>query len=369
MRTFVVFKVITRNWLRSRSGLFFSFLFPVMFLLLFGSIFSGSSSSIPLTIQNNDVTGGVPTPLSSGFVAALNSTHVLYVTSLPTTSNVTAYVYEQASSFGGDPRVLVIPRGFEANITAGKSVKVSYTSSPADQLGGQVASVVSGVDDSFSFKFANQQPLIALSSISASVRSLTQVDYYMPGLIAAFMMTNGIIGLTNTATEFKRTGLTKRLSATPLTKLEWILGNVLSQTVLAVVLAAVMIVLGIVIFHTSVTIDVYTALILVAGAILFSGIGMTLAGLVKDPEAAAGLGNAIAFPMMFLSGTFWPVSIMPSFLQLVARVLPLTYVSEGLRDTMVVGNTSAALLNLGAVSAFAVAFIVIGAKVTRWMEG
>jgi ABC-2 type transport system permease protein len=60
---------------------------------------------------------------------------------------------------------------------------------------------------------------------------------------------------------------------------------------------------------------------------------------------------------------------MPSFLQLAARVLPLTYVSEALRDTMVVGNTSAALLNLGAVSAFAVAFIVVGAKVTRWMEG
>lgn len=242
MRIIVVFKAVTRNWLRSRSGLFFSFLFPVVFLLLFGSI-------------------------------------------------------------------------------------------------------------------------------PASVRSLTPVDYYMPGLIAAFVMINGIIGLTNIATEFKRTGLTKRLSATPLTKLEWILGNVLSQTVLAVVLAAVMIVLGISIYHTVVTIDLYTALILLTGAILFSGIGMTLAGLVKDPEAAVGLGNAVAFPMMFLSGTFWPVAIMPGFLQALARVLPLTYFSEGLRDSMVVGNVYAALLNLGVTAAFAVAFIAIGAKVTRWREG
>jgi len=364
-----VFKAITRNWLRSRSGLFFSFLFPVMFLLLFGSIFGNSTSSIPLTVQNNDLVGGVPTSLSTSFIAALNSTHILIVSILPASSNVTTYVYDQGSSFGGDPRVIVIPPGFATNLTAGRPVELSYTSSPADQLGGQVESVISGVVDSFNFKFANQQPLIGLSLVSASVRPLSQVDYYMPGLIAAFMMTNGIIGLTNVATEFKRTGLTKRLSVTPLTRLEWILGNVLSQTVLAVVLAAVMIVLGIGIYHTAVTIDLYTALILFAGAILFSGIGMTLAGLVKDPEAAAGLGNAIAFPMMFLSGTFWPVSIMPGFLQVLARVLPLTYFSEGLRDSMVVGNVSAALLNLGVTVAFAVAFIVIGGMVTRWREG
>jgi len=368
MRVVVVFKAITRNWLRSRSGLFFSFLFPVMFLLLFGSIFGSSASSIPLTVQNNDLVGGVPTPLSSSFLAALNTTHILHVSTLAPGSNVTTYVYDQASSFGGDPRVLVIPHGFAANITGGRAVELSYISSPADQVGGQVESVISGVADSFNFQLVKQQRLIVLSTTPASVRSLNQIDYYMPGLIAAFMMTNGIIGLTNVATEFKRTGLTRRLSATPLTKLEWVLGNVLSQAVLAVVLAAVMIVLGIGIYNTTVTIDLYTALTLLAGAVLFSGIGMTLAGLVKDPEAAAGLGNAIAFPMMFLSGTFWPVSIMPDFLQALARILPLTYFSEGLRDSMVVGNIPAALLNLGVTCGFAVSFIVIGAKVTRWKE-
>ncbi len=368
MRVTVVFKAITRNWLRSRSGLFFSFLFPVMFLLLFGSILGGTTNSIPLTVQNNDVSGGIPSPLSHSFVSALNSTKVLRVTTLPTSSNVSAYIQNQASSFGGDPRVLVIPRGFSANVTAGKPVKLSYTSSPADQLGGQVASVISGVASSFNFQFANQHPLIGIAYISASVRSLTQVDYYLPGLIAAFMMTNGVIGLTSIASEFKRTGLTKRLSATPLTKLEWILGNVLSQAILAILLAAVMIALGIGIYRTVVTIDLYTGALLASGAILFSGIGMTLAGLIKDPEAAAGLGNAIAFPMMFLSGTFWPVAIMPAFLQSFAKVLPLTYFSEGLRDSMVVGNVSAALLNLGATAAFAIAFIAIGARVTRWRE-
>jgi len=58
---------------------------------------------------------------------------------------------------------------------------------------------------------------------------------------------------------------------------------------------------------------------------------MMIAGLVKDPEAASGIGNAIALPMMFLSGSFWPVEIMPKYLQTIAKFLPLTYFSDGSR--------------------------------------
>jgi len=368
MKVVAVFKAVTRNWLRSRSGLFFSFLFPVIFLLVFGSIFGASTSSIPLTVQNGDASGGAATRLSQTFVGALNSTKVLRIAELAPSANATAYIRAQAGVFGGDPRLLLIPKGFGANITAGLPVKLTYISSPADQLGAEVGGIISSVANAFNFQLAGTRQLIGLSYLSSSVRPLRQVDYYMPGLIAAFMMTNGVIGLTSVATEFRRTGLTKRLSATPLTKLEWMVGNVVSQTVLALLLAAVMILLGEGVFHTTVTVDAYTLITLVSGAVLFSGIGMTLAGLVKDPEAASGLGNAIAFPMMFLSGTYWPVDIMPSYLQAAARVLPLTYFSDGLRDAMLVSNTSALLVNLGVVAAFAVAFVAVGASVTRWKE-
>ncbi len=371
MRVMVVFKAVTKNWLRSRSGLFFSFLFPVMFLLVFGSIFGNSNNSVPLTVQNNDQSGGVPTGLSQSFVTALNSTKVLSIKLLPVSENVTAYVQKQASSYGGDPRVLVIPAGFAANVSGRppSAVKLTYISSPSDTLGPQVGGIITSVSNAFNFKIANAQQVISVASVSSSSRVLKYIDYYMPGLIAAFMMTNGVIGLTSIATEFKRSGLTKRLSATPLTKLEWIVGNVMSQAVLALLLAAVMILLGIGIYKTTVTINVTTIAILVMGAVLFSGIGMTLAGLVRDPEAASGLGNALAFPMMFLSGTFWPVSIMPSFLQAAARALPLTYFSDGLRNSMVVGNSSAALSNLGVTAVLAVVFILVGARATRWKEG
>ncbi|MDA4128275.1 MAG: ABC transporter permease [Thaumarchaeota archaeon] len=368
-RTLAIFTAVTRNWLRSRSGLFFSFLFPVIFLLLFGSIFSGNgSSTYNLSVQNNDLGPGGHSALSKQFIQALNSTKVLNLKNVSSTADIASYTRNASSFVNGNPRVLVIPEGFQANISKGLPVALAYFSSPADQAAPVVAGVISSAANAFNFIIAGAHPLISFSYQSTSVKVLRQVDYYIPGITGAFMMTNGVIGLTNIATEFKRRGITKRLSATPLTKLDWILGNVLSQAVLAIALTAVMIALGVGLFQSAVTIDAYTVVIVILGALLFSGMGMLLAGLVKDPEAASGLGNAIAFPMMFLSGTFWPIEIMPKFLQQVAQVLPLTYFADGLRDSMILNNTSAATTNIMIVGALAIVFVGLGALVTRWKE-
>jgi len=371
MRVTVVFRAITRNWVRSRRGLFFSFLFPVAFLLVFGSLFSGTGNgSLSLTVQNLDVSGGSPTGLSQGFIAALNQTQVLSVNVISPSVSIASYIKNETGFFGSDPRVLVIPPGFSADVTSRPPVPVNLTfiSEPDDQAAPDVEGVISSVATGFDFRIANTSQLIKLSSQPTSTRPLKTIDYYVPGLIAAFMMTNGVIGLTNIATEFKRTGLTKRLSATPLTKMEWITGNVLSQGLLALMLAALMIVLAKALFASDVTINLITVVTLVAGAITFAGIGMTLSGLVTDPESAVGLGNAVAFPMMFLSGTFFPLAFGPGYLQTIAKVLPLTYFSDALRDSMVVGNASASVVNLGATAAFGVAFILVGAKVTTWKQ-
>lgn len=216
--------------------------------------------------------------------------------------------------------------------------------------------------------------LLVLGGIYGNPRSPGQsvgqdtASYFLPGLTAAFIMTNGVIGLTNIGSELKRNGVLRRLSATPLTKLEWLLGNFLSQIVLALALAAVMLTIGVALFNVNISVNAYTLAALLLGVLLFSGLGMSLAGLVNDPEAASGLGNAIAFPMMVLSGTFWPVSSMPSYLQTVARALPLTYFADGLRDSMVSSDFSAASTDLVVVAAFATVLILLGARFTQWKE-
>ena len=62
---------------------------------------------------------------------------------------------------------------------------------------------------------------------------------------------------------------------------------------------------------------------------------MILTRIVKEAQSAAAAANALIFPMMFLSGSFFPLEMMPGFLQTFARILPLYYVNEGLRASMV----------------------------------
>jgi ABC-2 type transport system permease protein len=417
-RILIIFIAITRNWLRSRSGVFFSLLFPLMLLLVFGSVFGGGGGgAYSLQIQNQDLQpNGTATSLSSTFIHALNETKTLSIKEIPASADPKEFVKNATQFFGGRQRLLLIPQGFQSNLLNGTTkvrLNVTYTTtlyflqnfgqglseaqkqgiaqgltdlnstlsrlssnstsliyiSESDDAGGQIVKgIITSIANSFNYRVIGAQPIINLSIESLAVRTLHPIDYYVPGYIGAFIMTNGIIGLTNIATEFKRRGILKRLSATPLSRFEWIAGNILSQTLFAVTLTALMILVGMLVFNVSVVIDVYSAALIFVGAILFSGIGMLLAGLVKDQEAANGIGNAVAFPMMFLSGSFWPVDIMPPFMQSIARVLPLTYFSDGLRASLILQNSSMALFNLGVVAALAVLFITLGSIFTQWRE-
>jgi len=210
--------------------------------------------------------------------------------------------------------------------------------------------------------------VIVFNHDTISSTQFRQVDFYIPVITAAFIMTNGIIGLTSTNSEFKRRGVIKRLSITPLTKMDWVVGCILSQTLLNVILSFVMIGTGWLVFSVHVIPDVPTILMFFLGSLMFSGIGMILGGIIKDIEAANAVGNAIAFPMMFISGTFFPLEMMPSYLQAVAKALPLTYVSDGLKATMITQIPETIWFNMVVVAVLAAVFIVVGAWVTRWKE-
>ncbi len=419
MKFVTIFKAVTRNWIRSRSGLFFSILFPILLLIVFGAIFSGvgGTSTYSLWIQNLDRTSsGQPTDLSSGFVSALNSTKTFSIHDVPSTENATDYVREQLGPLGGNMRILIISKGFQDDLTNGTlkvrvgisydtlnmsfqyfsanltdtqkamigeglvqmqqlnssmpDVKTSLTimMDPSDQSSGIVQSIVSSVANAFNFEMIGAKNVITFNQTSVSNTQFRSIDFYIPGITAAFIMTNGIIGLTSTNTEFKRRGIVKRLSITPLTKIDWVIGCILSQTLLNIMLTFIMIGAGWLIFNVRVIPDLFTVALIFVGSVMFAGIGMTLSGVIKDIEAASAIGNAIAFPMMFLSGTYFPIEIMPTYLQSVSKALPLTYFSEGLKASMITKFAEGLWFNLAVVGALAIGFIVLGAFVTRWKE-
>lgn len=416
MKALTIFKAVIKNWMRSRSGLFFSILFPVLLLIVFGGIFSGigGASQYSLFVQNLDmeIPSNTPSQLSIAFIEALNSTETFSMTSVPIEENATEYARDKLGPLGGSIRILLINEGFEEDLLNGTlkirigiifdtiqyfdqyltgsqreavlegltqmeqlnasipDAKASLTVmlDPADQSAGIVKSIIMSAANAFNYELIGAENVIEFNEESVSTTHFSTVDFYIPGITAAFIMTNGIIALTATTTEFKRRGIIKRLSITPLTKIDWILGNILCQTLLNLMLAAIMIGLGWIIFNVRVVPDVLSIAMILLGSIMFSGIGMTLSGFTKDAEAASAIGNAIAFPMMFLSGTYFPLELMPSFVQTISKVMPLTYFSEGLKHAMIYKNPEGVYLNLAVVAVLAVIFIMVGSLVTRWKE-
>jgi ABC-2 type transport system permease protein len=238
----------------------------------------------------------------------------------------------------------------------------------SDQSAMIVRNIITSVANAFNYQLIGAENVIQFIQTPVTSTRLTNIDFYIPGVTAAFIMTNGVIGLTSNTSEFKRRGVIKRLSLTPLSKMDWIIGNILSQTLLNLLLTAMMLALGWVIFNVRIIPDAFAILLIFLGSVMFSGIGMLLSGLVKDVEAASAIGNAIAFPMMFLSGTYFPLEIMPSYLQTFAKILPLTYFSEGLRYAMIYNYPEGTYVNIAIVAALAVGFIIVGSLVTKWKE-
>ncbi len=115
-------------------------------------------------------------------------------------------------------------------------------------------------------------------------------------------------------------------------------------------------------------IDIFTVALVLTGTMTFVGLGMIFAAILKSEESASSASTMIIFPLMFLSGTFFSIDLMPSFLKVIAQISPLTYLNYGLRDVMISGNTSDATPQSGIVAVIGVVFFAIGVMLMKWKE-
>jgi ABC-2 type transport system permease protein len=100
----------------------------------------------------------------------------------------------------------------------------------------------------------------------------------------------------------------------------------------------------------------------------FAGPGMIIASFVKDEEMAGNAASIISFPMMFLSSSLFLVDQMPWFLQIVAKISPLTYPNDGLRAAMVTGNGSVILTCMAIIGVLAFMFFGLGVVTLKWKD-
>jgi ABC-2 type transport system permease protein len=357
-------KAFGMQYLRSRTGTFFALIFPVVLILLFGAIFSGSgSTSLPIYVQDLDQSSE-----SQAFVQALQSNSLLIYNAVPAAVNITAYIRENSINLA-----LVIPKGFQANVSRAKylhdptaTITVTLYGDPTQSSFGVAASAVAGVVTGYNFQVAQALPVVHMATDTVSQRGEKYIDLFLPGIIGFTCLTTPLFGMTGICAEYRVRKYFKFLATTKLSKAEWLAAKIIFYILLMLASVALIMTAGVLVFHMDGTITPVAILLIAAGTVEFTSLGMLLGIFIRDQETAAAIANAIGFPMMFLAGSFFPLDLFPSYLRAVANFLPLTYLNEGLRATMVLGNDATALVDLAVTAVFAGACFIIAARGLSW---
>jgi len=339
--------------------LFFGLIFPVILILIFGAIFSsGFSGTITLYVQNHD-----DGQVSASFVDALNHTGTVNAVLVSPSENFSQYLSTHSASDG-----IVIPDGFSANYIAGDPVNVTVYGNPSQSSSAIVSGTVTGVANGFNLQRYGGSPIIGIIQTTAQAQVTEYIDFLVPGLIGFSILVSPMFSLVNISSEYKRTKLFKQLSLTPLTKIEWLASKVLFYILLSAASFLLMVTVGVFVFGLHIALSLWLIPFLILGPMLFASLGMLVGTVSKSTETASVVGNVITFPMMFLSGTFFPISLMPTYLQQFAHVLPLFYIIDGLNGVMIYSNYAQAAIDLVVVTVITIVFFVAAVRLFKWRE-
>ena len=369
-RVYTIVKGHVKTWFRSKSTIFWTLLFPILLIVLFGAIFGNGNTRFDLYVQNQDLKASTPTQASVGYVTALNQTGAFNLRLVAAeVSNPVTFMKDDAQLNNRGQRLLVIPSGFQNNLTAGNhKANVTLYMDMSDQASASLGGIIYAVTSSYGASLSSVPVNLAVQQIPIATHSTRYIDFFVPGVIGMTLLTSGVFGAVSTNGRYRELKIIKKLATTPLSKIEWILGMVGYQMFLAVISTAVILGFGRLVFGVTATIDIYTIGLIVAATLLFPGIGMVVANFVPDADGAEAAANAITFPMMFLAGTFWPTEALPTVMKVIASYLPLTYINNGLRDAMIYLEPAQALTNTIIALGLAAAFIVLGSLLMSWKE-
>lgn len=341
-----------KMYLRRRVAVFWSLIFPMILLGLLGIIFGRSVSA-----GSVDLIDRAHTPASAAMVRVLSHDKGIDVHAV---SGVAA---ARTAVRNGDRDGLVVLTRSGRGVHA----MLYYSNASAEQAG-VLRGVVSGAASGISVAATGAPPAVTFASASVDSSALSYTDFLLPGVLAISIMISAVIGLATTLVNWRQRGVLRRLKLTPMPLPEFLLSRILASLVISMVQVGVLIVFGVLVFGTHIAASAWVAVpVALAGALCFLTMGLAVGSLAASGESADAITNVITNPMMFLSGTFFPVAAMPGALQQVAKVLPLYYMANGLRDTIVRGRGMAAVApDIGVLLGVALVLIVISMKTFRW---
>lgn len=330
--------LLLRAYMRDRTAVFFGFLFPLLFMALFGVLNFGGSVRVDLAVVDE-----AKNEQSAAFISTLRGIQTLRVT---TTGDREAEVAQLQS--GDRDLVLVIPSDFRiAPARPGSTVPTLslYESSAQPEPAAVGRAILTSVVTEMSYAATQTAPVVSLRREEVTGRVLKYVDFLTPGILGMTIMQLGISSVAFAFVAERQRGVIRRIMATPIPRRNYMAAHVLQRLLLAMIQVLILLAVAVLAFKVTV-VGSLGALLLVAvlGAIVFLCIGFAVTGLLATENQAAVATQVVTLPQLFLSGVFFSRDAVPAFLRPIADYLPLTFLNDALRE---ISTTGASLADVG----------------------
>lgn len=360
---FTFVRINTKRFFRDRTAIFFTIGFPLIFLFVFGSL-NGSNSSVSFNVA---LVNESSTAFAKDFEKNLDESDTIKVNQEVTSLDEA----KEKMSRSELDATIILPDDFgaiqEGTTYPSGEVKVLYTQNNT-QSGVALTSILQSQFQVINNKLVPTVTPFTVAGEELNENSLSAFDYTFAGLLGFAIIGMGIFGPINVFPELKKMGILRRLSTTPLRVWQYFVSTMIGQAIIGLVAIAVMFAVAIAVFHLQVVGNwLELAIFIIFSIAMILGIGLALGGWAKNERQVAPLANIVVFPMMFLSGTFFPRFLMPEWLQNITTFLPLTPVIDGIRLITTEGaHFINILLQIGLIGAWMVVIYLIAFKVFRW---
>jgi len=193
------------------------------------------------------------------------------------------------------------------------------------------------------------------------------VDVLTPAYIGMILAVSGIMGLPLQISEYRQHKILKRFKATPIHTGSIMLPHFIVNCLLSMIGTAILIVVGIGVFHLHFLGNVFPFLFayFLSMACIFS-IGFLIAAVAPNIRAASAIAYIIYFPMLFLSGATMPLQMLPKVMLTISKFIPLTYCVEILQGTWMGDPLSSFLKPILVTASIAVVCTGVSIKIFRW---
>jgi ABC-2 type transport system permease protein len=345
-----------KDFYRDRARIISFIIMPIFMMLLTGYIFPSQSAlkGVPVGVVNLD-NGAI----SQNMVEQLNklkspdsNQEIMVIKRLTDREEIKELIQEE--NLNG---AIIFPSGFTSGLLEGKKGQVTIIT---DQSNPQISSILDtmletafrGMGTRLTELKLNElmsgrlsQPQIATLATPLAVKTEGIVpgnpnyfQFVAPGIIAMVTMFAVMMGLAGSVSREKEQGTLDGILVAPVSRFSIIMGKTGAQSVRGIGQGMMVLVLAMVFFHVKVYGNfLLMLLIIVLGIFSFIGLGILVSAAAEEQETAMTILMTVTFPMLFLSGAFFPVQQMPGFMQAISKLFPITYMVEALRQVIVLG--------------------------------